>query len=448
MPNYANFQIPFLGGGPSIAEQIMAGLHQGFTENQQTQQLGLEKQRVQNETQRDSFLNQFTQTQIQHEANVNAYEQETNPVKKAQLLNDLQDSAIKLGIAKHQAKYFGIDADALTKAASPEGVEPPKPKGEGTPPAEPTPFEKEMKNTEKVLGPMTPEEQSIWDNAKTVAARSMNSAPITAAIGKISENRQAVHKAELETSGDRMWLAAWKREHPGQEPTSQEIQAHQTASAAMRITGMENLRQDNYLDTTQPGGGTITAMTSGEFVKATEQVINANKATGLINDMHDGVAQMRAANNALPEKGLSEKARALLTLASKHPETATQTVMAGLSAEKLSEPEQDYLIAHATLAERAMALRGLQSQGAGSESQRAAIVAMLPGFATADKKMGEKQLKTFENNVANVAKTIPKVGKMSKQSAGEEAAPAASAGQQTATHRYNPATGQIEEIKP
>jgi len=433
MPSNAYFNIPFLGGGPTIAEQVMQGLHEGFQEKQAAQELALKQQQTKNETARTNVLNQLTQAQIQHEANVTAFEKETNPIKKSQLLNDLQDSALKLGVAKHQAKYFGIDTDALTNAATPEGIEPTPPKTTGTSTAStgPTPFEQEMSKTEKLLGPMTPEEQSIWENAKSVAAKSMSAAPISAAIGKISENRQAIHKAELETSGDRMWLAAWKREHPGQEPTAKEIQDHQTASAAMRIQGLENLRQDNYLDTTQPGGGTVSAMTSGEFaaankaepgrfVKDTGQVRNAIKATSLVNDIHDGIAQMKTAVAALPDKGLSAPARALLELASKHPESATQTVMAGLAAEKLSEPEQDYLIAHATLAERAMALRSLQGQGAGSDSQRAAIVAMLPGFATADKKMASKQIKTFENNVDNVNKSIPKVGKLSQQSAGEE----------------------------
>lgn len=434
MPNYANFNIPFLGGGPTIAEQIMQGLHEGFTEKAQTQQLGFEKQRVQNETQRNNVLNQLTQAQIVHESNVSAFEKETNPIKKAQLLNDLQDSALKLGIAKHQAKYFGIDVAAMTDAATPEGISP-KPTGTSTAPAGPTPFEREMGNTEKILGKMTPDEQAVWENAKSVAAKSMSVAPITAAIGKISEQRQAIHKAELETTPFKTWQAEFTKEH-GRGPTAKEVQDFQTAGTALRIEGMGNLRQDNYLDTTAPGGGTITAMTSGEFadanksepgrfVKATPLVINANKATGLINDIRDGMKQMKDANTALPDKGLSSGARALLALAAKHPETATQTVLAGLAATKLSEPEQDYLIAHATLAERAMAMRGLQGQGAGSDAQREAIVAMLPGFATADKKMAEKQLKTLANNVENVDRTIPRVGKMGRQSASEAAAPKA-----------------------
>ena len=421
---------PFLGGGPSISEQILQGLHQGATENAQQQQLGLEQQRVTNETTRNSVLNKLTEAQIQHEANVSAFEKETNPIKRAQLLNDLQDSAIKLGIAKHQASYFGIDADAMAKAATPEGIEPPKPTATKTSatPTGPTPFEQEMQRTEKLLGTLTPEEQSIWENAKSVAQRSLSAAPISAAIAKISENRQAVHKAELETTPYKAWQGEFVKEH-GRQPTSKEIEDFQTAGARIRIEGMGSLRQDNYLDTSEPGGQ-IVAMTSddfnkankdepGRFVKATGQVINANKATGLINDIRDGMKQMKAANDALPDKGLSTKARALLELAAKHPENATQTVMAGLASESLSNAEQDYLIAHATLAERAMAMRGLQGQGAGSDSQRAAIVAMLPGFATADKKMAEKQLKTLANNVDNIDRTIPKVGKMSRQSAGE-----------------------------
>lgn len=434
MPSYANFNIPFLGGGPTIAEQIMQGLHEGFTEKAQTQQLGLEKQRVQNETQRSNVLNQLTQAQIAHESNVSAYEKETNPIKKSQLLNDLQESAAKLAMLKHQMGYFGLDADAITKSVTPEGIAPPTPTATGTSAAAAglTPFEQDMQRTEKLLGPLTPEEQSIWENGKSVAMRSMSAAPISAAIGKISENRQAIHKAELETTPFKSWQAKFTKEH-GREPNAAEIEAFQLAPTQLRIAGMENLRQDNYLDTTAPGGGTITAMTSGEFsdanksepgrfVKATPLVINANKATGLINDIRDGMKQMKDANAALPDKGLSSGARALLALAAKHPESATQTVLAGLAAKKLSEPEQDYLIAHATLAERAMAMRGLQGQGAGSDAQREAIVAMLPGFATADKKMAEKQLKTLANNVENVDRTIPRVGKMGRQSAAEATA--------------------------
>lgn len=46
MPNNVNFSVPFLGGGPSIAEQILAGLHQGVVERNAAQELDLNKQRT------------------------------------------------------------------------------------------------------------------------------------------------------------------------------------------------------------------------------------------------------------------------------------------------------------------------------------------------------------------------------------------------------------------
>lgn len=435
MPSYANFSIPFLGGGPTIAEQILQGLHEGFTEKQQKQELAIKQQQVSADTQRSNILNQLTQAQIQHEALQNAYEQETEPIRKQLLLNQLTESTAQLGMRKHIAKYLGFDLEGIEKGAAQDAAQPKPTAGEPQPPSM---FEQELQKTKKALGNLAPSDEGQIDDAirRTKEAflntGKLDTSHITAAIAAINTRKAERERAELETTPFKTWQAEFTKEH-GRGPTAKEVQDFQTAGAAMRIQGLENLRQDNYLDTSQPGG-VMSAMTSGEFaaankaepgryVKATGQAINAVKATGLINDIRDGVKQMRDANAALPDKGLSSKARALMTLAAKNPETAVNTVMSGLAAENLSEPEQNYLIAHATLAERAMAMRGLQGQGAGSDQQRAAIVAMLPGFATADKKMAEKQLKTFENNVANLDRTIPKVGKMSRQSAGESAPP-------------------------
>lgn len=427
MPTYANMQIPFLGGGPTIAEQILQGLHEGATEKLQQQQLGLEKQRVGNETQRSNVLNRLTEAQIQHEANVTAYEKETNPINKAQKLNDLQDSALKLGIAKHQAKYFGLDADALTKAATPEGIEPQpvaaKAGISATPPVGPTPFEQEMQKTEKILGTMTPDEQAIWDNAKSVAAKSMSAAPVTAAIGKISENRQAIHKAELETTDFKAWKSSL-----GREPTTAELEhwhalgAHVGAEAKLEVNNKEmyDTKENRIVQMNSQEINDANKKESGRFIQYTGQVQDALKAQSNVNDIRDGIKMMRDAIND-PKFKLTEKGRYLMSLANKAPEHALATVTSGMAAENLSEPEQNYVIAHATLVDRSFSLKGLQSQGGGgSDSQRAAIAAMVPGFATADKGMAEKYLKTLENNIRNVEKAYPKIGS-SKTSALEEA---------------------------
>src|SRR5438045_3225045 len=52
MPTEARFEVPFLGGGPTIAEQILQGLHEGFSEKQAKQEMGLKQQQTGLEAQR------------------------------------------------------------------------------------------------------------------------------------------------------------------------------------------------------------------------------------------------------------------------------------------------------------------------------------------------------------------------------------------------------------
>jgi hypothetical protein len=245
------------------------------------------------------------------------------------------------------------------------------------------------------------------------------------------QNRLSAYSTWQQNSGatEASPFKAWRQQFiqaNHREPNAKEIQDFTTAGAAMRIVGMENLRQDNYLDTTN---GSVGTMTSGEFasgnksepgryVKFNGQVSNALKAQSLINDIRAGISQMRAASNALPGDGLSSDARALGALAARSPENAVGVVISGMAGKNLSEAEQDYLIAHASLLERAMSLRGLQGQGAGSDQQRAAIAAMIPGLATANKSMAAKQLATLEGNVNIVASSIPRIGNRSTAGAG------------------------------
>src|SRR5258708_24990197 len=153
MPNNVNFQVPFLPQA-GITDAILAALHQGASENLQQKQLGIEQQRANSETQRNQVLNGLTQAQITHEGLQAAYEKETDPLKKQQIVQELQDSALKLGIAKHQAAYFGIDADALTKEIT-DTANAPKPTA-NTPATGSTPFEQQLKKTEHLLYPMSP----------------------------------------------------------------------------------------------------------------------------------------------------------------------------------------------------------------------------------------------------------------------------------------------------
>lgn len=276
---------------------------------------------------------------------------------------------------------------------------------------------------------LTPDEQAQLDAAKSEVQGNLRQGKFdlsayNTAVQKISQDRITTQRG-AEASPFKAWKQQFIAEK-GRQPNAQEIQNFQTAGQAMRIAGLENLRQDNYLDTKD---GSVNTMTAGEFaagnksdpgrfVKYNGQVSNAIKGQSLINDIRDGITQMRGALN---DKNftLSSSGRALMSLAMKSPEGALNTVMSGMAAGGLSEAEQNYIIAHATLLERVMALRGLQGQGSGSDQQRAAIAHMLPGLVTGDKTMAERQLRTLENNVNNVASSIPKIGKRSQQSAGE-----------------------------
>lgn len=267
------------------------------------------------------------------------------------------------------------------------------------------------------LGKLSPNEQAQIDAAKKDAQINRKFDPINAAVKTISQDRITEARG-ADSSAFKDWRTQFIKER-GRQPNTKEITDFQTAGQALRISGMENLRQDNYLDTSIPGGN-VSTMTSGEFaaanktepgrfVKYSGQVANTLKAQSFISDIRDGMKQMQAAVDD-PNFKLSSAGRAIMSVASKNPGTAISTVMSGLAANQLSDSEQNYMIAHASLLERSMSLRSLQGQGAGSDQQRAAIASLVPGLATGDKNMAGKLLKTLGNNVDNVEKAFPKIG--------------------------------------
>jgi hypothetical protein len=208
----------------------------------------------------------------------------------------------------------------------------------------------------------------------------------------------------------------------------------------MRIQGLENLRQDNYLDTSDPSGLSVGTMTAGGFaeankaepgryIKYTGQAANALKARGMINDIRAGMGGLNAAIDALPPGGMSAKGRAFMEKALQDPRGPVDAVMSGLAASGLSTQEQNFAIQHSSAVERAMSLRGLQGQGAGSDQQRAAIARIVPGIASAaNKAMMKNQMATFKNNVDNVDQTIPRVGKANLKPIEETPVPSTTGG--------------------
>jgi hypothetical protein len=91
------------------------------------------------------------------------------------------------------------------------------------------------------------------------------------------------------------------------------------------------------------------------------------------------------------------------------------TELSTLATQDLTEKQQDFVIWVRQLNERAMSLRNVAGMGTGAQDLRTAIRAMIPGIRSGDKKMMNKQLDAFDNQVsilktgiAHPGKTAPK----------------------------------------
>src|SRR5207253_7130299 len=182
MPNSGYFNVPFIPQ-EGVNQQILPSLGMAFQHHLQTKQLDLEQQRVSSETQRNKILDQYTSTQIAHEAANNAYQQETDPIKKQALLTDLNTKNLEKAELEHRLKFYGID---LSGISGPGAHETPT---TGTSTAPPSPFMDNLQKIKSNLGKLTPEEEAMWENGATVAQQTMNSAPVSSARRDIADAR-------------------------------------------------------------------------------------------------------------------------------------------------------------------------------------------------------------------------------------------------------------------
>lgn len=299
-----------------------------------------------------------------------AQETETNPILKAKLESESKLAQIEVDRANMGLKFFN-------SASGAGGVS------------------DLMQNTRKSFGKLEPDEKAILDAADhTLQFEGAQGVP-----GALEHYRQAVD------------AVAGKRASMRQAQVYASMGQNRTTKA--------------YLDTNK---NTVTEMTPGDFIAARKEdpnrfveyngtVSNAVKASTNIGDIRDGVTMM---SKVLNDKNfqLSDTGRTIMAAAHKDP-TVLNTALTAEAMAKLSPQERDFFTASQTLIERAMSLRGLQGQGAGSESQRAAVVATLPNIFDPDPQMSKQKLEQFKNVVDNVDKGIPNIGKRGKASAGE-----------------------------
>lgn len=87
------------------------------------------------------------------------------------------------------------------------------------------------------------------------------------------------------------------------------------------------------------------------------------------------------------------------------------TELSTLATQDLTDKQQDFVIWVRQLNERAMSLRNVAGMGTGAQDLRTAIRAMIPGIRSGDKKMMNKQLDAFDNQVSILKSGIAHPGK-------------------------------------
>lgn len=123
----------------------------------------------------------------------------------------------------------------------------------------------------------------------------------------------------------------------------------------------------------------------------------------------------RAIDN-LPDTAFDAKARAQIAyvLRAPDPASALDAFFKSDAATTLSDPQIDYVTSLASMAESAQAMSSLQGIGArGSDTLRAAIVAMLPSGSTPSRKYAESQMKKFQIELDQLRKGVPTLGGLS-----------------------------------
>ncbi|SRR6266576_2570323 len=388
MPTNVNYQVPF-NPQESTTQAILHAIQLANEQHLQQQQVGIQQQQANTQQQGVQQQAPLIAAQTQHlgaetasglsaaqaaAANAHAVlEKAQADLLAASNPLDIKLKQIEVGRAEALNKFYGAGANL-------DGAS--------------IPFDQMMSNARASLGKLSGDEKAILDAGENTTRfegkQGMPNAQqhVAAAINEISNNRRAFEVAKLYGSfrGD--------------------------------------IYNKDYLNTDT---GALEQLTANEFLKASKEtpgryleysstVANAMKAQSQVNDIQDGIANMRAVLKD-PKFEFTPTGRTLMAAAAKDP-TILTAAMSGAAAQQLSPAEKDYFQAMNTLVERGMSLRGLQGQGAGSDAQREAIVRLLPSLTTADPAMAIKALDLFQNNLDNLNKGIPKIGKQSKTPSG------------------------------
>lgn len=221
------------------------------------------------------------------------------------------------------------------------------------------------------------------------------------------------------------WKQAYIQEH-GKSPSAKEVQDFKNSGAQIILDGRLNSSTKNYLNLDSNEMEALTpaefaAKPQGTYVVYDSAVQKANGAHGLLNGIRDTVTNLQTQlSDPNFDAKLDKGTGALLSTALRaSDETTYKTAVGKIAMEQLNPAQQDYVNQLLQLHERAMSLRALQSAGAGSDQSREAIFRTLPGLVDT-KESAQKKLNSLSQELTNVERSYPKIGR-SNVSAGDSA---------------------------
>jgi hypothetical protein len=130
-----------------------------------------------------------------------------------------------------------------------------------------------------------------------------------------------------------------------------------------------------------------------------------------IKDIQVASKSTRDAINKLDRPfSTAQVAKLHYAMATEDPTLANEE-LSTLATQDLTEKQQDFVIWVRQLNERAMSLRNVAGMGTGAQDLRTAIRQMIPGIRSGDKKMMNKQLDAFDNQVSILKTGIAHPGK-------------------------------------
>lgn len=206
----------------------------------------------------------------------------------------------------------------------------------------------------------------------------------------------------------------------------------QNKQAAIRGSAAQNAKAVEVVDPTTNVAKYVSAgEAKAKGLTSSATAFKSEGKTASLEDMQVGSQNARTAINGL-KSGLDAQTITQLTAAMRatSPDLLHQYKDTILEKD-LPEDQQNYVSALLNLQERALSLRQIAGQGQGSESQRDAILRLLPQVKDlGNKQLVQKKLDAFDQQIGIYMKNIPKVNKTTQvnpPAAGGNSSPAGGA---------------------